>query len=63
LDFQPVIEAFAKFLNISIEEARAEWLIRYFMVHGLACRIVNQKVDYSDEQLLEFMVRFDAGRQ
>ena len=63
LDFQPVIEAFAKFLNISIEEARAEWLIRYFMVHGLACRIVNQKVDYSDVQLLEFMVRFDAGRQ
>ena len=63
LDFQPVIEAFAKFLNISIEEARAEWLIRYFMVHGLACRIVNQKVDYSDEQLLEFMVRFDAGRR
>ena len=63
LDFQPVIEAFAKFLNTSIEEARAEWLIRYFMVHGLACRIVNQKVDYSEEQLLEFMVRFDAGRQ
>ena len=58
-----MIEAFAKFLNTSIEEARAEWLIRYFMVHGLACRIVNQKVDYSDEQLLEFMVRFDAGRQ
>lgn len=63
LDFQPVIEAFAKFLNISVEEARAEWLIRYFMVHGIACRIVNQKVDYSDEQLLEFMVRFDAGRK
>lgn len=63
LDFQPVIEAFAKFLNTSVEEARAEWLIRYFMVHGIACRIVNQKVDYSDEQLLEFMVRFDAGRK
>ncbi len=61
-DFQPVIEAFAKFLNTSIEEAREEWLIRYFMVHGIASRIVNQKVDYSDEQLLEFMVRFDAGR-
>lgn len=62
LDFQPVIEAFAKFLNTSVEEARAEWLIRYFMVHGIACRIVNQKVDYSDEQLLQFMIRFDAGR-
>ena len=62
LDFQPVIEAFAKFLDTSVEEARAEWLIRYFMVHGIACRIVNQKVDYSDEQLLEFMVRFDSGR-
>lgn len=62
LDFQPVIEVFAKFLNISVEEARAEWLIRYFMVHGIACRIVNQKVDYSDEQLLQFMIRFDAGR-
>ena len=62
LDFQPVIEAFAEFLNTSVEEARAEWLIRYFMVHGIACRIVNQKVDYSDEQLLEFMVRFDSGR-
>ena len=62
LDFQPVIESFAEFLNTSVEEARAEWLIRYFMVHGIACRIVNQKVDYSDEQLLEFMIRFDAGR-
>lgn len=62
LDFQPVIEAFAKFLNTSVEEARAEWLIRYFMVHGIACGIVNQKVDYSDEQLLQFMIRFDAGR-
>lgn len=62
LDFQPVIEAFAKFLNTGVEEARAEWLIRYFMVHGIACRIVNQKVDYSDEQLLQFMVRFDSGR-
>ena len=38
-------------------------VIEAFVVHGLACRIVNQKVDYSDEQLLEFMVRFDAGRQ
>ncbi len=28
LDFQPVIEAFAKFLNTSVEEARAEWLIQ-----------------------------------
>ncbi len=63
LDFQPVIKVFAKFLNTSIEEARAEWLIRYFMVHGIACRIVNQKVDYSDKQLLEFMTRFDAGRK
>lgn len=63
LDFQPVIEAFAAFLHTSVEEARAEWLIRYFMVHGIACRIVNQKVDYSDEQLLEFMTRFDAGRK
>lgn len=63
LDFQPVIEAFAEFLNVSVEEARKEWLIRYFMVHGIACRIVNQKVDYSDEQLLEFMGRFDAGRK
>lgn len=62
IDFQPVIEAFARFLNTSVEEARAEWLIRYFMVHGIASRIVNQKVDYSDEQLLEFMVRFDADR-
>lgn len=62
LDFQPVIEAFAEFLHTSIEEARAEWLIRYFMVHGIACRIVNQKVDYSDEQLLNFMARFDAGK-
>ncbi len=62
LDFQPVIEAFAEFLNTSVEEARAEWLIRYYMVHGIASRIVNQKVDYSDEQLLEFMVRFDSGR-
>lgn len=62
LDFQPVIEAFAKFLNTSVEEARAEWLIRYFMVHGIACRTVNQKIDYSDEQLLQFMIRFDAGR-
>ena len=61
-DFQPVIEAFAEFLGTSIEEARKEWLIRYFMVHGIACRIVNQKVDYSDEQLLEFMIRFDAER-
>lgn len=61
MDFQPVIEAFARFLNTSVEEARAEWLIRYFMVHGIASRIVNQKIDYSDEQLLEFMVRFDAG--
>lgn len=62
IDFQPVIEVFARFLNTSVEEARAEWLIRYFMVHGIASRIVNQKVDYSDEQLLEFMVRFDADR-
>ena len=62
LDFQPVIEAFAKFLNTSVEEARAEWLIRYFMVHGIACGIVNQKVDYLDEQLIQFMIRFDAGR-
>ena len=60
LDFQPVIEAFAEFLNTSVEEAREEWLIRYFMIHGIACRIVNQKVDYSDEQLLEFMGRFDG---
>ena len=35
--------------DTSVEEAIAEWLIRYFMVHGIACRIVNQKVDYSDE--------------
>lgn len=63
LDFQPVIEAFAEFLNTSVEEAREEWLIRYFMVHGIACRIVNQKVDYSDEQLLKFMGRFDAGKK
>lgn len=28
LDFQPVIEAFAKFLNTSVEEARTEWLIQ-----------------------------------
>lgn len=62
IDFQPVIEAFAKNLNTTVEEARTEWLIRYFMVHGIACRIVNQKVDYSDEQLLAFMARFDAGR-
>lgn len=62
IDFQPVIENFAKFLHISVEEARAEWLIRYFMVHGIASRIVNQKVDYSDEQLLEFMARFDANK-
>lgn len=63
IDFQPVIEAFAEFLNTSVEEARAEWLIRYFMVHGIACRIVNQNIDYSDEQLLKFMIRFDAGRE
>lgn len=63
IDFQPVIEAFALFLNIDVEEARVEWLIRYFMVHGIASRIVNQKIDYSDEQLLEFMSRFDAGKK
>lgn len=62
LDFQPVIEAFADFLNTSVEEARQEWLIRYFMVHGIASRIVNQGIEYSDEQLLEFMSRFDAGK-
>lgn len=63
LDFQPVIEAFAQFLGTSVEDARKEWLIRYFMVHGIAARIVNQKIDYSEEQLLEFMKRFDFGRQ
>lgn len=62
LDFQPVIEAFAEFLNTTVEEARAEWLIRYFMIHGIATRMVNQKLDYSEEQLLEFMTRFDGGR-
>lgn len=62
LGFQPVIESFAKLLNTTVEEARQEWLIRYFMVHGIASRIVNQKIDYSDEQLLEFMVRFDAKK-